>query len=205
VVKVAKQVVSFDQEINELMREDHSDDKLIEKARRIHSSLAAPAYFNDLLTVCEMVKTESARWGSSISLRQRELRAGLDNLARVQQLIADKQEAMGALQLHLEQTNAALEDHCSELEQINARITDWQMTASAEELSSEGLCELRVQREEIETELKAARERKERLEAEKKKLLKSVKIGNDYLEVFAHSPLQFELQLERTAADAALL
>ena len=71
---------------------------------------------------------------------------------------------MRCLQEEIEEVNQQLEGKCKELEDVNNRITEWQMSANSEENgNAEGLSELRVQREEIEIELKLIKERKEQL------------------------------------------
>lgn len=52
-VKVSKQILSFDQEIDKLSLEGHDDEVLIEKVRKIYSTLKdEKRYFNDLLVIC---------------------------------------------------------------------------------------------------------------------------------------------------------
>lgn len=46
------------------------------------------------------------------------------------------------------------------------------------------MMELKVSREELEIDLKMLRQQKDNLEPEKKRILKGIKIGNDYLELF---------------------
>lgn len=53
-----------------------------------------------------------------------------------------------------------------------------------------------MEREEIEIELKLIKEKKDQLEGEKKKILKSIKIANDYLEIFENSPATFDKKEE---------
>lgn len=53
-----------------------------------------------------------------------------------------------------------------------------------------------MEREEIEIELKLIKEKKDQLESEKKKILKSIKIANDYLEIFDNSPTTFDRKEE---------
>lgn len=73
-VKVAKQILSFDQE-GEL--DGHSDEKLIEKVRKVYWSQGAEArYFNDFLTVCEVVKSQAIRMGSSYGSKETDIRRG---------------------------------------------------------------------------------------------------------------------------------
>jgi uncharacterized protein (DUF4415 family) len=120
--------------------------------------------------------------------------------------IGEKEEKMRCLQEEIEEVNLQLEGKCRELEEVNNRITEWQMTANSEENgNAEGLSGLRVQREEIEIELKLVKERKEQLEPEKKKILKSIKIANDYLEIFDNSLDSFDGQVAALELKAALL
>jgi len=42
-----------------------------------------------------------------------------------------------------------LEQKCKELEDVNNKIGEWQMNTNGEEISGEGLEDIRVQREEI--------------------------------------------------------
>lgn len=53
-----------------------------------------------------------------------------------------------------------------------------------------------MEREEIEIELKLIKEKKDQLESEKKKILKSIKIANDYLEIFDNSLATFDKKEE---------
>jgi predicted nucleic acid-binding Zn-ribbon protein len=58
---------------------------------------------------------------------------------------------MKNLQEEIEVINSQLEVKCKELEDINNKITEWQMNINNEESNNgEALSELRVQREEIE-------------------------------------------------------
>lgn len=52
-VKVARQILSFDQEVEEMKLKWHSDEKIIEKIQKICAMQAKEdSYFNDFLTIC---------------------------------------------------------------------------------------------------------------------------------------------------------
>lgn len=53
--------------------------------------------------------------------------------------------------------------------------------------------------------MKMLREKKEKLEPEKKKILKSIKIGNDYLELFDNSSEVFDARLMEVTSKAEML
>lgn len=57
---------------------------------------------------------------------------------------------------------------------------------------SENLTQLKLQKEELELDFKISKEKKENLELEKKKMLKGIKIGNDYLELFNNTTDKFD-------------
>ena len=69
-IRVAKQILSFDQEINDLALESHSDDKLIEKVKKIYELHSKKSqYFNEFLAICDIVKVECVKLGQDYQTR----------------------------------------------------------------------------------------------------------------------------------------
>lgn len=53
VVKASRQILSFDQELEELKTSLHDDERLIDRVRKIYGSQeASNLYFNDFLSIC---------------------------------------------------------------------------------------------------------------------------------------------------------
>jgi hypothetical protein len=69
-VKVSKQILSFDQEMEKLKPEGHDDHSLVEKVNKIYGAQKADnMYFNDFLVICENVKSEGVRLGNNLNMR----------------------------------------------------------------------------------------------------------------------------------------
>lgn len=64
---------------------------------------------------------------------------------------------------------------------------------------------MKRQRDEIEIEFRAMKEKKDRLENEKKKILKTIKIGNDYVDLFSKNVEIFNVAAVDTKLKAELL
>lgn len=97
----------------------------------------------------------------------------------------------------LEGVNSSIELKSKEFEDLLTRINELQMNIPSEEVNSDSLVELKVAKEEIEIDLKLLRDKKEKLEPEKKKILKGIKIGNDYFDLFSKSFHYFDHSLEK--------
>jgi dTDP-D-glucose 4,6-dehydratase len=69
-----------------------SDEKLVEKVRIIYASLARDdQYFNDFLTICELVKSETGRMGITYNIREKELKQGLEYMTKIKNVISEKE------------------------------------------------------------------------------------------------------------------
>jgi uncharacterized protein (DUF4415 family) len=111
---------------------------------------------------------------------------------KVKASISEKETIMKCVHEELEETNSAVEIKAKLWEDACTRVSEMQLAINSEDTPNEALNTLRAERDELESELKALREKKERLEPEKKKILKSIKIGNDYLELFGNNTESFE-------------
>lgn len=63
---------------------------------------------------------------------------------------------------------------------------------NGEEGSNQTLSDMKVHREELQIDLKVIKERKDRLDPQKKRILKTIKIATDYLDIFNDSSEQFD-------------
>ena len=100
---------------------------------------------------------------------------------------------MKCIHEELDETNIGVEAKSRNFEDINTKVNEMQIAMSSEDPSDEILHSMRMRRDQVEIEFKVLKDKKDRLENEKKKILKSIKIGNDYLELFNNSVEIFDM------------
>lgn len=66
----------------------NSDDRLIEKSSIIYSdNKCSESYFNELLTICEVVKSEEVRLSMPLKNKQNQLKESKLNMSKVINLV----------------------------------------------------------------------------------------------------------------------
>lgn len=62
----------------------YDDERLIDRVRKIYCSQeASNIYFNDFLSICEVVKSEGVRLSNIYSSKVKEINQGRENLKKV--------------------------------------------------------------------------------------------------------------------------